>query len=147
MGSTAATMALQVGMDFLMKQQQAKTSNRTAQAQADAQTASVRRSQEIEARRKREALKRITATQRARFGAQGTGGRGGSADAVLGGLAKPVEEDIENSRLMAGDKINQIQSNFNQTRRANLLEASSPVRQYIYSNLRKQIPRITSLLD
>jgi len=147
MGSTAATMALQVGMDFLMKQQQAKASNRTAQAQADAQSASITRSQEIEARRKRDALKRITATQRARFGAQGTGGRGGSADAVLGGLARPIEEDIENSRLIAGDRVNQIQNGLNQTKRVNLLEASSPVRRLIYSNLRKQIPRITSLLD
>jgi hypothetical protein len=147
MGSTAATMALQVGLDYVMKSQQAKASNRTAQAQANARTAAINRAREIEERKKREALKRISATQRANFAARGTGGRGGSAEAVLSGLAKPYESDIENSRLIANDQISQIQNNLNHSKRVNLLEASSPVRQFLYNNLRKQLPKIGSLLD
>ena len=147
MGSTAATMALRVGMDYMMKNQQAKASNRAAQAQADAQSASIRRAREINERRKRDALKQVTATQRARFGAQGAGGRGGSADAVLSGLARPYEESIEDARLIADAQMRRIQNNLDYSKRVNLLEASNPVRQLLYDNIKRRIPTVMSLLD
>jgi len=147
MGSTAASMALQMGMEYLSNSQNAKTSNRVAQAKADAQTASIKRATEIEERRKREALKRITATQRARFGAQGVGGRGGSADSVLGGFARNYENDIADSRLLADGQIRGLQSTVGATQRANLLDASTATRRFVYSALKKKIPQLKSLLE
>jgi hypothetical protein len=147
MGSTAASMALLVGATYLKNRSQARASNKYAQAQAVAQIASINRAREMDKRRKERERKRLTATQRAQFGASGTGGRGGSADSVLWGLEKPYAESIEDSRLRANSKIGHIQSSLQHTKKSNLLDASRPVRRYAYSMFQKSIPGIISLLD
>lgn len=147
MGSTAASMALQFGADYLKSRSQARAQNKYAQAQADAQIASINRAREMDKRRKERELKRLSATQRARFGASGAGGHGGSADSVLWGLEKPYAESLEDSRLLADSKISHIQSSLRHTKRSNLLEASRPFRRNAYSEFQKSIPKILSLLD
>jgi len=147
MGSTAASIALQLGMEYLSNSQNAKASNRVAQAKASANAANIKRATDIEERRKREALKRITASQRARFGAQGVGGRGGSADSVIGGFAKSHDNDIADSRLIANEQINGLQTTLGATKSANLLDASTATRRFAFSLLKKQVPNLKSLLD
>jgi len=147
MGTTAASMALQMGMEYVMNSQNAKATNRVEQARVDARAASLRRAGDIEERRKHEELKRIAASQRASFAAQGTGGRGGSADAVIGGLTRTYNQNIADSRSLAQTELSGLQATLGASKRANLLEASNATRRFIYSSLKKNLPEIKKLLS
>jgi len=78
-----------------------------------AQNTAINARQQVEASRQAQArqirerdmrgrLASLQATQRARFGAAGIGG-GGSANAVMNGLAKATEQSIQDGR--AGDRL------------------------------------------
>jgi len=139
-----AFSAAMAGMNSIQARQQARSANRQAQAQAAQKTAVLNRAQQIEERRRKDQLKRDTATQRARFAAQGTGARGGSAAAVLQGLARPVDEAIEDTRLRTESSISAINENLSYRNRTNLLEASAPLRRFAFNTFAKHG---TSLLD
>ncbi|MBL6945710.1 MAG: hypothetical protein ISR47_03635 [Rhodospirillales bacterium] len=104
--------------------QKSKRAASTARQNAELQARQIRERQAMEARRAREALKKQTATQRARFGASGAGGSGGSGDALLKGLADETERGIDDMYKLNKTKLDGIYQNYANKRRQNLLEAS-----------------------
>ncbi len=122
MGSFAATAAMTV-LQLAQAQQQARAQNAAAGAAAQSQIQQIRRTQEIRERERRERLRRALATQRAQFGSQGLG-RGGSAEAVLKGLATDTDRAIQDNRSLNDLRIGDINRAFDLRRRRSLLDAS-----------------------
>jgi len=105
----------------------------------------LRRNQETEERQRREQLRRALATQRARFGAGGVSPAGGSAEALLTGLAAKEETNIQAGRGLTDFRIEQINNDLAERRRRNLLEQSSARNQTIFNLLSKGARRISLL--
>lgn len=116
-------MAASTAVSMQQAQSQAKAANAAAKAQADAQTRQIRAGQAIEERRRQEQLIRNLATQRARAGAAGIAGAGGSSEALLQGLSNETERDLNDTRRLNLLKIDDIYSDLGHTRRRNLLAA------------------------
>lgn len=135
MGSFAATAAMTV-LQFAQARQQARAQNAAAEAAARSQTLQIRRAQEIRERERRERLRRALATQRAQFGSQGLG-RGGSAEAVLKGLATDTDRAIQDDRSLNALRIGDINRVLNQRRRRSLLDASDPRRRLAFGLLER----------
>ena len=139
--ATAATAAFQM----IQARQQAKAQNAVAAAQAQSQVQQIQRRQEIRDRQRREQLKRTLATQRARFASRGVG-RGGSAQAVLDGLAKETDQVIAEERSLNAFPIGRINEALDKRRRSNLLEASDIRRRLAFDLLGRGFKQF-SLLD
>lgn len=122
---TAAMSALQIGFDAAQRSQRAKLEKSAQRAQAQDQVEQLRRKQEIERRQRAQDLKRAVAAQRARFGARGLPG-GGSAEAVIAGLAAEAQRSDKDSRSLAGLRIGQINSDTDYAVRKSLLNATQP---------------------
>ena len=135
MGNFAATAAMTV-LQLAQARQQARVQNQAAEAAAQSQTLQIRRAQEIRERERRERLRRALATQRAQFGSQGLG-RGGSAEAVLKGLATETDRAIQDDRSLNALRIGDINRAFDQRRRRNLLKASDPRRRLAFGLLER----------
>lgn len=105
--------------------QKSKAAASAARQNAALQARQIRENQAVEARRAREALKKGMATQRARFGASGAGGAGGSGEAVLKGLSAETERGIDDLYKLSKLKLDGIYQDYANSRRQNLLEASS----------------------
>ena len=133
MGTFAATAAM-TALQLVQQRQQAKAQNAASAAQAQSQIQQIQRRQEIRGRQRREQLKRLLATQRARFASRGVG-RGGSARAVLDGLAKETDQDIADERSLNAFPIGRINEALDQRRRRNLLEASTTRRRLAFDLL------------
>lgn len=144
MGQFAATAAM-TALSMIQAKQQAKAQNTAATAQSQSQIQQIQRRQEIRDRQRREQLKRLLATQRARFASRGVG-RGGSAQAVLDGLAKETDQDIADERSLNAFPIGRINEALDTRRRRNLLEASSTRRRLAFDLLGRGFKQI-SLLD
>jgi hypothetical protein len=125
----------------------AQKSNQAAAQEADArgQTEQIRQTQQIEARQRRDRLRRTMATQRARFGAQGLAA-GGSSQAVLAGLAAEAEQQSADSRTLAASRINRINNQLAWSQRTNLLEASRPENRMAFGLLQNGFRKVP-LLD
>ena len=171
---TAAMNILQAGLDAQQRNDQIRAQQAAQQAQLAARQAQevlrqeqlaaqgvdaqwqvdqIRQAQQIDERQRRDRLRRALATQRARFGAEGIG-TGGSAQAVLAGLAAEAERENSDDRAMATARINRINDQYDwkrrkfvlETPRANLLEASRPKNQSNFNLLRGAL-RTLSLLE
>lgn len=81
------------GASLLSKQQQAKSMRNQAISSRNERVKQLHRIQQIEERERKEKLKQAQATQRARFGARGTG-HGGSATAVLEGMERRSAQNL-----------------------------------------------------
>lgn len=112
-------------MSFAQANQRAKAEASAAQSQAESQVRQIKSAQEIEARRERDRLKRAMATQRARYGASGVGGTGGSSRALLQGLVDDTEEGITDMRKTNQMKIDDIYRDLSHRRRRSLLDRRS----------------------
>lgn len=119
-GLETVAAVVSLGTGILGGLQQAAAQNEAARARV----AQIRRAREIEEARRRDLLRREQATRRARFGAAGIAGTGGSADAVLRGLAldsaRRGAEDASLDRLRTGD----IRARAAARNRINLLETT-----------------------
>jgi hypothetical protein len=115
-----------------------KSAARIGNAQVEFDIRKTRAAQEIDARRRRERLKRALATQRARFGAQGVG-IGGSSGAVLGGLIKRSEDENRDAATLNDLRLAG-------RRRQNLLEQSAAQKRLAFDLFRKGIGTGISLL-
>ena len=93
-GFESVAMAV-LGAVQSQRQMRAQNSALAARQQAEADQLMLAR--RISERDKRNRLAVLQATQRARFGAAGVG-RGGSADAVMNGLAEATEQSIADGR-------------------------------------------------
>jgi len=138
---TAATTALQL----VRQRQQAKAQNAAASAAAQSQIQQINQAQAIRERQRREQLRRGLATQRARFAAQGLG-RGGSAGAVLKGLAMETDQATNDDRSLNSLRIGDISNTLDLRRRKNLLDASNATRRSAFNLLGKGLNTL-SLLD
>lgn len=118
---SAAMTALQMGLETAQQRTQAQAQKADARRQAE----QVRLTQEANERQRRDRLRRVLATQRARFASQGIG-EGGSAQAVLGGLASEAERENAEGRALASSRISRINDELEWSRRRSLLEASRP---------------------
>jgi len=98
---TAALFAIKTGIELVQAKQQARAQNAAAESAAQFQRQQAEQAQAIRERDRRERLRRVLASQRAQFGAQGIGG-GGSADAVLTGLTNETERAIQDERERLG---------------------------------------------
>ncbi|NQU58992.1 MAG: hypothetical protein HQ513_17310 [Rhodospirillales bacterium] len=116
-----ATVAM-MGLKMVQSSQQAKIGQSAAMAQQRADIQQRQYQLQIQERDKRERLKRVQATQRARFGGQGLNSTGGSAAALLEGLQKDTEQSISEQRSIEDMRINQLAENNRRKSRKNLLE-------------------------
>lgn len=116
-------LAGSTALDIQKARSQAKAANAAAQAQVDARARQIREGQAIEERRRQEHLIRALAAQRARAGAAGVGGAGGSVDALLRGLSRATERDLDDAHRMNLLEIDDLHGTLARTRKRNLLDA------------------------
>lgn len=133
-------------LDIALQAVKAKKQNKAAASQLHYKNSVVRRNQEIDTRRKRGELKKATATQRARFGAMGLGLSGGSADAVLKGMTKSVDQEIAYGEAETGSRMDANTATFRAAKRQNLLALSAPVERIAYGLLKSKLAGVR-LLD
>lgn len=138
---SAILSAVQLGIDSAQRGQQAETGARLQEEQARFQIEQIRRAQSIEDQRRRHALKEALATQRARFGGQGTG-HGTSADAVLAGLVAEAEREADFSQQLSSSKIQGIKSRNYLQQKRDLLDYAQPTLRNAFSMLRSGIQRL-----
>jgi len=148
---TIAMTALQTGLQLVQAKQQARTDNAAAASAAQFQRQQAEQAQAIRERDRRERLRRALASQRARFGAQGIGGGigigGGSAEAVLTGLANDTERAIRDERERLGLSFQALERDLAERRRRNLLELSSARRRLAFGAVERGLGGFTSLLE
>jgi len=130
MSGTEALLAIaaaSTAFDVQQTYRQTKAANKAAQAQADAEARQMREKLAIEERRRKEGLKRDLATQRARFGASGVGGAGGSSEALLQGLSNQTDRELADSRRLNLLQTQDLYTNLAHTKRRNLLDAQGSI--------------------
>jgi hypothetical protein len=148
----AAMSVMQLGAQSAERKQQMAHQNQqtelaraTHEAQARAQIEQIQQSRQASERQRQDALKRALATQRARFGGQGVN-TGGSADAVLAGMAAEAQREGAEARDLAQIRINQIRDQAGWQNRKNLLDASQFASRSAF-NLVQQGLRTVPLLE
>ena len=118
----ALTSLATVGLNFALAERAAKRQSRAIDAERDQQIAEIQ-ARDAELRREEEArLRRELASQRARAGAAGVGGRGGSSEAVLRGLIDETEAELAAREGLSALRISDIRSSASEARRRNLLD-------------------------
>ena len=142
--SALAATAVTTAFQLVQQRQQAKAQNAAARAQADSQTQQIQQAQKIRERQRRDQLRRVLAAQRAQFGARGLS-RGGSADAVLKGLALDTERTIQDDRGLNDLRIADINRSLDLRRRRNLLELSSARRRSAFDLFGRGLKSISLL--
>lgn len=123
MGELAPLILPAMGM--IQSQQQGKAQRKAMHAQEQAQNAQVRSQYERQERDRKDALKRAQAQQRARFGALGVGGNGGSAQAVLNGLRRKSDQEGADNRRHFERQTGESASQSALTRKRSLVDEQS----------------------
>ncbi|HMR32066.1 MAG TPA: hypothetical protein PKA13_12730 [Geminicoccaceae bacterium] len=121
----ALTSLATTGLNLALSSQAQKSQDQQLKAQRDQQIQQIQLQSAEERRQGESALKRRLAEERARAGASGVGGSGGSADAVLRGLEE--ESQVVQAARDAEDaqRIAAIRDTFSERRKRNLLDFSS----------------------
>lgn len=140
------TQAAQRKQQMTQQNQQAELARAAGEAQARAQIEQIQQSRQASERERRDALRRALATQRARYGAQGIGAAGGSADAVLAGMAAEAQRQAAEARDLAETRMSQIRNQVAWQNRKNLLDASQFASRSAF-NLVQQGLRTVPLLE
>ncbi len=135
-----AAIAIPAVLGLAQQQRGQKASMAAANAQAKARTEQMKRTQEIEDRRRQERLRQALASQRARYGAAGTGGTGGSADALLAGLSAKADRETQDSRELLDMRINAINDRLARQRNRGLLEARNSRVNAVFDLFTKKLP-------
>lgn len=112
--------------DLSLKQLRAQQAEQQRQTEENAALERARLSEETaeSERKRRDALRRAVARQRASFGAQGIGSGGGSAQAVLLGLFDESDADRITRERMDMLRNNALDVDGGQQRRLNLLQVT-----------------------
>jgi hypothetical protein len=145
MGGFEPASAAMFALNMIKQNQQAKAQERSARVSGDREISRLRQEQAVRDRQRRDQLKRVQATQRARFGAQGVG-RSGSADAVLDGLGAATARNIADDSSAVASRITDINTGVQNIRRRNLLQRRNMVTDRIFGEIRNRLPTI-SLFD
>lgn len=117
----AALSAVQMGINAAQQERQADAAHAAAKADAKARIAQIKASEAADDRQRLDRLRRAQASQRAQFGAQGLSS-GGSAQAVLSGLAKDTMLAGADRRKLDALRVGQINNQLDWQRRKNLLD-------------------------
>jgi hypothetical protein len=143
---TIAMAALQTGLQLAQANSQARAQNVANAAAAGLQMQQAQRQQAIRERERRERLRQALAGRRAQFAAQGLGG-GGSADAVLEGLAAETERAIRDDRDLLSLSLASLNGQLEERRRRSLLELSDYRRRAAFGALQRGLGGHASLLE
>lgn len=136
-----------VGLNFALAERSARRQSSAINADRDQQIAGIQ-ARDAEVRREEEArLRRQLASQRARAGAAGVVGRGGSSDAVLRGLVEEAEAGLAARETRSAAQIGDIRSAASSARRRNLLDLVGGATSSGLRTLGRSTGRRTSLLD
>ena len=98
-----------------------RAQNSALAARQQAQANQLMQARRVNERDKRARLASLQATQRARFGAAGIGS-GGSADAVMNGLAESTEQSIRDGRVATRMRLTQGAEAASRGRKVNLFD-------------------------
>jgi len=102
---------------------------------------------EKEDRKRRDALRRAVARQRANFGASGVSSTGGSAEAVLLGLFEETDSEREERERLDNLRFGAIDQNIDQRRRLNVIQRTQLQESQRIGRLSSQLDRGTSLFN
>lgn len=116
-----------------------KNANAALAANRQAELQQRQRAMDIDARRRRERLRQVTAAQRARFGAQGVSVSSGSAGAVIRGLTRRANREGQDANELEALRVGGINDRYDRRKRKNLLEASSARKRMAFDLLRQGI--------
>lgn len=141
----AALSALQMGMTAAQQERQADAAHDAAKADAQAKIAQMKLIEEANDRARREKLRNALAAQKAAFGAQGLGS-GGSAGAVLAGLAKEATFSALEDHKLNASRMDQVQQQLSAQRRKSLLDLSDYRTQAAW-DLAQQTGRSVRIID
>lgn len=111
-----------IGLNAALARQAQRRQSEAIEEETGREIAALRQREAEEAREQRELLAERLAAQRARAGAAGIAGRGGSSQAVLRGLIEDARAEERFREAEAARRIDEIQSEAGQARRRNLLE-------------------------
>jgi hypothetical protein len=145
MGALTSIAAL--GLNAALAARSASNERREINAERDRQIAEIQaRDAEVE-RERQAALRRTLAAQRARLGAAGVGGAGGSAEAVLRGLTEESERERAARQDASSRRIGEARATASGRRRSNLLDLTGQLTQAGLSALGRSRSTGRSLLD
>lgn len=143
--TSAALSAMQYAVDDKQRTAQSKVEQASAKSDAEAEVAQIQQADAIEQRDRQDRLRRALATQRARFGAQGTGG-GGSSDAALAGLAAESDREAKEDQDLTNIRLQRVNDQLAWGKRKSLLDTTYPRYQKAISAVRQGLSGV-SLLD
>lgn len=124
--ASAQTLA-PVALSIIGSLQSSKLQNREIEADRQRRLAEIREQSQKQYRQRQSELKRASAQQRARFGAQGRTATGGSAAAVLNGLLAESRRLAQEDKRFADLGIDGINGQAGFARKRNLLETRQQI--------------------
>lgn len=136
-----------VGLNLALAQQAASRQSGDVNADRDRQIRAIRERDEEERRRSRQALRRQLGAQRARAGAAGVSGLGGSSEAVLRGLVEEVGAAESARETTSNRRIQDLQRTARRSRRSNLLDLAGGTARSSLGLLGRRSTNRLSLLD
>ncbi len=123
-GSEAASRDARAGQDLALQQLQQRQAEQQRQSSEDAALDRERIAADADTaeRKRRDALRRAVARQRAQFGGSGISSSGGSAEAVLLGLFEETDNDREERMRLDALRFGALDQNISQQRRLNVIQ-------------------------
>ena len=118
----ALTSLATVGLNAAFADRKARNERREIKAERDRRIAEIRTGDAAAEEERRAALRRLLASERARAGAAGVGGAGGSAQAVLRGLTEESERERTAREGASAQRIRELRDRARGERRRNLLD-------------------------
>ncbi len=144
--ASAALSAMQYVVDEKQRSAQAKLEQAAAQSEANADAAQIQQTEAMEKADRQDRLRRALATQRARFGAQGTSS-GGSSAAALAGLAAETDREDREAEEFANTRLQRVTDQLATVKRKSLLDTKYPRYQKAISAVRQGISGVSLLED
>lgn len=121
---SAVSSLASLGMDIALRETKRSSERETLRSEEKRRTRDLLSDVAEESRKQQTALERRLAQERARAGAMGVGGYGGSADAVLRGLVDEDESQRAARRLEVAEKIEALRSAYGKKQRRSLLDTN-----------------------
>lgn len=144
--TSAALSAMQYAVGEKQRTDELKIELAAAQSQANSEAAQVQQAAASEIAERQDRLRRAIATQRARFGAQGTGS-GTSSTAALAGLASDADREDQETVDQANTQLQRISDQLATVKRKSLLDTTYPRYQKAISTVRQGISGASLLED
>lgn len=127
MGEAVIAAAISSAVGTITSRAEARARHRAQQAALNRQAQARRMEQQRREKEMREQAKRRQATARASFGGRGVSSTGGSANALLQGIAADTEESIADDRRALDFSIESLRENQRARERQSLLETRNSI--------------------